>query len=848
MAPCPHEVLATSAGMCTKTSQVGIVGINGLTTTSAQENENSHWKRWRTLHLIPSPPGHPAALGFNFAGIVVVLLAELRDDGDYGIDLVSPEISEALPISTIDVRIWGVPADASHDSQRGLPGGSDGGCLNLTPAAEEPVFVEGCSTSAGLPPTPFLRFPTSCSPSGVGLESSVFVRSWAGSVDRSSFFSHMPAPAFDQQVGTTGCDRLAFEPRLGFEPTNAEPDAPTGADAWIEIPQNFSSETGIDPYAPAPVEIARLSQADLKRASVTLPEGLTISPTGAHGLEACADSDLRLGSKGLPSCPAGSKIGSVEVDSPLLDRMVHGSVHVRTQNSTDPQSGEMFRLAVLLRDDALGINIKLPGSVKADPQTGRLEAVFDDNPQLPFSSMRLHFKGGSRAPLATPASCGGKSVTTSFDSWGGQVASPGASFGVACQGGLGGFDPSFEAGSLSGTAGTFSPFALTISKPDGDTAVKGVELDLPEGLAASLRGNVGERVGSVTAFGGPGPDPFPLPGSVYLEGPYGDAPFSLRAVVPANAGPFDLGDVVVRQKIYVDPDDASVRVVSDPLPTIVKGVPARLQRLDVDIDKDRFTLNPTSCAQKRIAATLVGDDGSQAKRSSPFAANDCSALGFRPRVAMRLAGKRQTKTGGHPSLRAVVKQAQGQANIGSARVTLPKSIALDAVNSYDPKLVCDYDKSLKADCPASTVIGKATASTPVLNRPLSGKVHLVQGIKFGARGNRIRTTPTLLVKLRGEVAIDLRAKTTVKRDRLVTTFPQVPDAPVSKFSMRIDGGKKGILVVTRTRRAKIDLCAAKQTAKVDLDAHNGKHADFATRVKTPCAKGGKSDGKHRRGR
>ena len=203
---------------------------------------------------------------------------------------------------------------------------------------------------------------------------------------------------------------------------------------------------------------------------------------------------------------------------------------------------------------------------------------------------------------------------------------------------------------------------------------------------------------------------------------------------------------------------------------------------------------------------------------------------------MRMAGKRQTRTGGHPALRAVLTQGSNQSNVARARVTLPKSIALDAQNSYDPKLVCDYDKSLKADCPQSSVIGKATAQTPLLDRPLTGNVHLVQGIKFGPSGNRIRTTPSLLVKLRGQVAIDLRARTTVKRNRLTTTFPAVPDARVSKFSMRIHGGNKGILVVTRTRRSKIDLCNAKQTANADIDGHNGNSARFAAGVKTPCAK------------
>jgi hypothetical protein len=266
----------------------------------------------------------------------------------------------------------------------------------------------------------------------------------------------------------------------------------------------------------------------------------------------------------------------------------------------------------------------------------------------------------------------------------------------------------------------------------------------------------------------------------------------------------------------------------------------------VIVDRENFIHNPTSCAEKRIEAAIEPVDGAVFAAGSRFQVGDCASLAFKPTLAMRLMGKGRTRTGAHPGLKAVLVQAAGAANIAKARVALPKSIVLDPNNSTDPKLVCDYDKGEVADCPASSVIGKATAKTPLLSKPLVGNVHLVQGIRFGPSGNRIRTTPSLLVKLRGEVAIDLRGRTTVSNNRLVTSFDRVPDAPVSRFDIKVNGGAKGILVVTRTRKAKINLCTAgRPRANVRINGQNGKRASFTQSVKTPCAKKSKKSKKAR---
>jgi hypothetical protein len=303
----------------------------------------------------------------------------------------------------------------------------------------------------------------------------------------------------------------------------------------------------------------------------------------------------------------------------------------------------------------------------------------------------------------------------------------------------------------------------------------------------------------------------------------------LSFVVPAVVGPYDLGTVVVRAGISIDPSDASVSVDSDPFPTILEGVPLRLRSINVDVDRPGFMMTPTSCAEKRIGGSLQSTEGAVHGVGSRFQVGGCRALGFTPKLALSLTGKRQTAAGRHPGLRAVMRQPADQAAMKAVKVTLPKSVALDPGNANG---LCGYEAGLNADCPASSVIGRATAHTPILDRPLTGPVHFVQGVRFDPKtGARIRTLPTLLVKLRGQVAIDLRATSSVRNGRLVSTFPAIPDAPVSRFDMSLNAGSGGILVVTGDR----SLCRARRhTADVETDGQNGKRADYRAAVKTPC--------------
>ncbi len=450
---------------------------------------------------------------------------------------------------------------------------------------------------ANLEPAAFLTNPTAC---GGPLTTTFNINSWLTPEVWETASSSSPAPV--------NCDAVPFDPALVARPTTAAADAPSGLDVELSFPQDgLSSSVGV-------------ATGHLRDAVVTLPEGMTINPGSAEGLQVCTDEQLRLKSDGPASCLEGSKLGTVTATTPVLEEPIEGSVYLRPQASDDPASGDMFRLAFDLENEERGLSVRLAGSVKVDPATGRIQTVFADNPQLPISKLSVRLKSGPRAPLATSASCGSSTVTAKLTSWSGKAADLADSSPVDCAPGLGSFAPAFKAGTVVTTGGAFTSFALGIRKPDGQSPLTGLTVEMPTGLLASLKGNLNTQVGTVRAFAGPGSSPYVLPGKVFLEGPYGGAPFSLRVVVPAKAGPFDLGEVVVRQKVYVDPIDAHVTVVSDPVPTIVKGVPTRLQRLDVDVDKPGFMINPTSCAAKTVAGTLSSATGQTAAVSNRFQA------------------------------------------------------------------------------------------------------------------------------------------------------------------------------------------------------------------------------------
>jgi hypothetical protein len=716
------------------------------------------------------------------------------------------------------LTFWGVPGDAVHDLERG-----------------ESCVEAQCAKRASMGPAPdsdlpFLNNPTECP--GTPHRTRLIVESHSGVFDSEIELT----PTNDGKDGPQHCEDVPFAPGLAVAPDVTEPDSPTGPEVSLNVPQEGLEDKDV------------LTTGHIKGVSVTLPPGMTINPSAANGLEACGDAQLEAGA-GIPGgdeCPGASKIGTVEVSTPLLPPLpgqpdagvdMTGSAFVG-----QPLPGDRYRL--FLTVEGRGVSVRLKGSVRPDPGSGRLTTVFDQgNPQLPFDRLTVDFRDGPRAPLATPLDCGTHTASGTFTPFSGTpaVTSP-SSFEIAGAGCPAVFEPSFGARAAAPLSGAFSPFVVTIGRDDRNQYLSGLTVELPPGLGARIRGveqcpdalaaagscPAGSRIGTATTRSGAGPEPFQLAGPVYFTGPYAGAPFGMAVAIRAIAGPFDLGTVVVRQAIFVDPEDAHLTVVSDPLPTILEGVPIRLRAIDVAIDRPEFVYNPTSCGDRQVGATLKSTQGAAVDRGAGLRFDGCEALPFAPRMSMRLTGSRQMRSGGHPGLRVRVTQGDREANIGAARVQLPLSLALDPANA---RTVCGYEAGLRADCPAASRIGRATAVSPALNEPLTGPVYFVQGIRIHPRtGARIRTLPSLLATLRGEVAIDLRGTTDVEGLRLVSTFERVPDAPVSRFDMTLEGGRGGILVATGRR----GICARSRVSDVRLTGHNAKQAVSRLRMAAPC--------------
>ncbi len=692
-------------------------------------------------------------------------------------------------------------------------------------------------------PEAFLTNPTACTPPGVGLVTGLRIDSWLGQSASASFESHLtpgyplPPSEWGAPAGPDGCQKVPFDPSFDAEADTTKVDSPTGLSVDLTMPQEGLTN---------PVGLAT---GHLKRATVTLPQGWSVSPSSADGLVGCSDAQSRVGTLLGANCPQASKIGTVEATTPLLDETLSGGVYVGTQESDDPTSGKMFRMFIALNSEERGVRVKLPGQIRLNPNggpdAGRIVTTFDNNPQVPVSKISLKLRSGPRAPLATPLGCGTKSVTAELESWSGAIATRSVDLTTDCPG-AGPLAPSFSAGVTSNFAGRHSSFVLRADRPDGQQVMNGVALRLPTGLLAKLKGvprcpdaaaNAGtcpeaSRVGTATVGAGPGPNPFFLQGGVYLTDSYKKGPFGTAVAVRAKAGPFDLGTVVVRQQLIVDPVDAHVDVVSDPLPTMLKGVPIRLRSLNVDVDRKDFILNPTSCSKKTILAAFGSPDGSVFNTSAPFGVGNCAALGLKPKLKIALTGKGQTTDGKHPGVKAVLTQRSRDANLKRVQVRLPLSLALDPENA---QALCEFADGTKVDptCPRGSIVGRARAVTPILEQPLTAPVYFVKNVRVDPKtGRQIRTLPMLVIPLRGENGIKLNLKGTsaVSKDHLVNTFTAIPDAPVSRFDLTINGGKNGILV------ANGNICRKKQVANTQIDGQNNKPSDRNTTLTTSACK------------
>ncbi|HYH53800.1 MAG TPA: hypothetical protein VD761_06690 [Solirubrobacterales bacterium] len=781
------------------------------------------------IYNVVPPKGSPAMFAFNALGVVVRLTPTLRP-GEYAITIDSGGISTGIQIPGVETIFWGVPSDPVHDPQRYGP--QLNGAFYWAPATTD------------YPRKSFMSAPTSCS-----AEPS----SWTASLDGWKSIGSYTSSLFNADPDGdpfrfTGCDQVPFTPSIEARPTTNLADSPSGLDVKITTPQNT------DPDG--------LSEAHLKDVVLTLPEGMTVNPASANGLAACSPAQIGLTSPvGQPkamfdnapaTCPAASKLGTAQIDTPLIDHPLKGAVYLGEQGSNPFNS--LLALYISIEDPVSGTMIKLAGHPVPDPQTGRLTINFMNNPQLPFQEFRVNMFSGPRAALKTPMACGQFAANAALTPWSspaGATAQRTDSFAI--ERGAGGSAclkaeaeassaRTFRAGTVDPTAGIYSPFAMKITRADGTQPIGAIKTTLPKGLLGKLAGipycseaalaaatgktgkaeqqaascPAASAVGNVTVGAGAGSEPHYAGGKAYLAGPYKGAPLSLAIITPAVAGPFDLGNVVVRAALQIDPESTQITAVSDAIPTILQGIPLDIRSIAVSIDRPAFTRNPTSCDPMSVLGSTTSVFNQETALASHFQVGGCERLAFKPKLALRLKGG--TDRSDYPALTATLNARGGDANIGKASVALPRSVFLAQEHI---RTVCTRVQWAADTCPKAAIYGKATAWSPLLDAPLTGNVYL------RSSNNEL---PDLVADLRGQIRVALVGRIDSHRGGIRTTFDSVPDAPVSRFVLKMRGGQKSLLVNSR------NLCGSVSRATVQLDGQNGKTHDTRPVLKSNCNK------------
>jgi hypothetical protein len=788
---------------CPPASQVGVVGL-------AFELTSVIFKNVPLYNLVP-PPGSASNFGFVVESAVAVHLLGSVRAGEYGLSAEAANLLARFPILGMQIQLWGNPSDSSHDAARG--------------GAVDPLG------------RPLMTLPSACGP----LELSARTDSWE---DPGSFISRsVPIQSLaGGDLEVEGCSGLAFAPTLSVQSTTAVADSPAGLQLRVEVPQQSDLEGS--------------TTSSLRQATVDLPPGMVVNPAAAGGTAVCSPAQVGLVSGvGEPTarfdgaattCLDASKLGVVEALTPLLQdeseegmprsRSLTGSIYL-AQPHQNP-FGSLFALYAVIEDPERGIVVKLAGEVVADPATGRLTATFDELPELPFEEFKLDFFEGPPAALRTPALCGSYLSQGAMAPWSGTApVTTDSRFAIAASPSGGACadapdqlpnSPRFVAGSVSPAAGRYSPFVLNLGREDGTQELSEFDAVLPVGVGAKLAGipycpdanlqscPTASEVGTVSVTAGAGPTPLHIGGHVYLSGPYKNAPLSLVLVVPAVAGPFDLGTVVVRAALYVDPTTGQIRAVSDRFPTILQGVPLDLRTISIDLDRPEFIVNPTSCEPTTMTGVATSVLGKEASLSTRYQIGDCQGLAFRPDLSVRLIGP--IHRGAHPTLRTVVTPRHGDANLAGVAVTLPATELLD---NRHIRTVCS--RAVPVDqCPRASAYGQASVWSPLLGEPLMGPVYL------RASDHRL---PDLVAPLDGQFHLDLTGQVSSVHGRLRTTFDSLPDLPLDRFVLTLQGGKRGLLVNSG------GVCASGRRAGARLGAQSGKRRELGIRVKADCPRG-----------
>ncbi len=786
--------------------------------------------------------GEPARFGFEADGVPVTLETAVRTESDYGVTVTVNNATEAAQVLGAQITFWGDPSSPAHDNSRGWS------CLG----------GKACPAPSPRSNTALLTLPTSCTGA---LYSSMEGVAWNGELIGAQFafqngmgeplaeLEHCPVLPFDPTISAQPIQEAESEGHPSLPTTTAS--APTGLDVSVNLPQQGT------------VHADMLAQADVRSATVALPEGMQLNPSAANGLAACSESQIGYQGPGSTdplspgaeeplhfssqpaACPQASKLGIVRLRTPLLEEQLTGAVYL-AEPAPQGEPGKnpfdsLLALYIVAEDPALGIRAKLAGEAKLNPATGQIASTFADTPQVPFEELDLQLFGGPAGSLTTPSACGSYSASASFTPWSGTPSvDVGSEPAFQITGGPGGascssaqpFSPSLVAGATSLQAGGYTSFALHLSRPDGDQTLTGLAVHLPAGDAAILKavtpcpepqasqGACGPEaeIGQASASAGAGPDPYTVTGGrVYITGPYDGAPFGLSIVTPAVAGPFNLGDVVVRAKIEVDPHTAEVTITS-PLPSFVQGigrepsgVPLDLRDVYVTVDRPDFEYNPTSCNPSSITANLTGSQGATARASSAFQVEGCQALPFKPGVTATTEGKTSKADGANLAL--TFKSKTGEAHVAKTILTIPATLPA-RLTTIQKACIAGVFEANPAGCPNGSDIGIATVHTPVLKSPLTGPIYLV------SHGNA--AWPDAELVLQGEgITVILDGQTAIKKGVTTSSFLSVPDAPFESVEATLPEGPHSALTTNLPFKDHYSLCGQHLAVPTALTGQNG---------------------------
>ena len=827
----PHTELMSQ---CPPDSQVGTVTFDavGLNVAAPIDRET-----YPLYNMETTSYGVTAELGFKTGYLTQALTVSVRP-GDSGLTVTVPNIEQLAEAHAMSVTIWGVPNSNAHDAERGLE------CLTLSGGGRpNPNGGPGCfngGEKVSVPVRPYLGTPTSCGT----FTAKIRADSWENPQEWTS------AESTTEPI--TGCERLHFDPSVQATPTTNMAESSSGLNVSMLIGQTWS-----DPFS--------LATSTLRDTRVTLPLGYTVNPSAGSGLVGCTPAQYEAETYSSPpgaGCPAESKLGKVQIETPLLAEPIKGNLYLASPYDNKPEfgtpahpGGSLLAMYVVGKAPDRGIIIKAAGKIEPDPLTGQLTTTFTATPQQPFEKLSLELKQGATSPLVSPPACGLYTILAQLTPWS-APSEPRISFdsfpiesgiggGPCPTGGIPPFKPQVISGTQNNAAGNYTPFYLRIVRNDGEQEIAKFTTIFPPGLTGNLTGIpfcsdsaieaarqrtgqqelsapscpaaseightlVGAGVGSVLAW---------TPGKVYLAGPYHGSALSIVSVTSATVGPFDLGTVVIRFALKINPVTGQAEIdgsSSDPIPHIIDGIVVHVRDIHVYVDRSKFMIDPTSCEHMSIQNAITGAgvniastaDDQTVNVTSPFQAADCANLAFKPLFKVTTSAHTSRTQGASLDTKVTypANSLGTAANIRSVKVDLPRQLP-SRLTTLQKACTDKQFEANPAGCPVASRVGTVVVHTPIVPVPLTGPAYFVShgAAKF----------PELIVVLQGYgITIYLHGETFIsKKGTTSTTFRSVPDEPFESFELNLPQGPYSALtnngnlcnakqVITKTKRVK----------------------------------------------